>query len=161
MDAAGWKVSSCVLAILCAALVIPGEYFLHAEQDASSQPPPEKLLSGPQLESLVAPIALYPDPLLGQTLAACTYPLQAVDADRWLQANRNLKGERLVQAAARQDWEPSIQALVVFPDVLRRISDNLKWATALGNAFLAQQEDVMNAVQAVRRRAQKAGKLAV
>ena len=82
-----------------------------------------------------------------------------MEADRWLQANKNLKGEKLVQAAARQNWEPSIQAMVVFPDVLRRISDNLKWATALGNAFLAQQEDVMNAAQALRRRAQKAGKL--
>ena len=75
MNAARWKMSSCVLAILCAALVVPGEYSLYAQQDASGQPTPEKLLSGPQLESLVAPIALYPDPLLGQVLAACTYPL--------------------------------------------------------------------------------------
>jgi len=159
MNIAGRKVSSRVLAMLCAALIVPREYSLHAQQDPSRQPPPEKLLSGPQLESLVAPIALYPDPLLGQFLAACTYPLQAVEADRWLQANKKLKGEKLVQAAAQQDWEPSIQALVVFPDALHRISDYLKWATALGNAFLAQQEDVMTAVQALRRRAQQAGKL--
>ncbi len=159
MDAARWKMPSRVLAIFCAALTISGEYSLYAQPDSSGQPAPEKLLSGQQLESLVAPIALYPDPLLGQVLAACTYPLQAVEADRWLQANKKLKGEKLVQAAAQQAWEPSIQALVVFPDVLRRISDNLKWATALGNAFLAQQEDVMNAVQALRRRARQAGKL--
>ncbi len=159
MNIARRKMSSRVLAMLCAALIVPREYSLHAQQDPSRQPPPEKLLSGPQLESLVAPIALYPDPLLGQFLAACTYPLQAVEADRWLQANKKLKGEKLVQAAAQQDWEPSIQALVVFPDALHRISDYLKWATALGNAFLAQQEDVMNAVQALRRRAQQAGKL--
>lgn len=159
MDTARWKTSSRALAMFCAALTVSGEFSLHAQPDSSGQAAPEKLLSGPQLESLVAPVALYPDPLLGQFLAACTYPLQAVEADRWLQAHKKLKGEKLVQAAAQQDWEPSIQALVVFPEVLRRISDNLKWATALGNAFLAQQEDVMNAVQALRRRARQAGKL--
>jgi hypothetical protein len=159
MDAIRRKVPSRVLAMLCAALCVSGEFRLRAQPDWSGQSAPEKLLSGQQLESLVAPVALFPDPLLGQFLAACTYPLQAVEADRWLLANQKLKGEKLVQAAAQQDWEPSIQALVVFPDQLRRISDNLKWATALGNAFLAQQEDVMNAVQALRRRAQQAGKL--
>jgi Protein of unknown function (DUF3300) len=160
MNTAGWKVPSRVLAVLCAAVLIPGEFPLYAQQDtAGKPPPPEKLLSADQLESLVAPIALYPDPLLGQVLAACTYPLQAVEADRWLQSNKNLKGEQLVQAAAQQDWEPSIQALVVFPEVVNRISQNLKWSTALGNAFLAQEQDVMNSVQAMRRKAQQAGAL--
>jgi Protein of unknown function (DUF3300) len=161
MNTARWKVPSRVLAVLCAALLVPGEFPLYAQQDPAGQPPPppEKMLSAEQLESLVAPIALYPDPLLGQVLAACTYPLEAVEADRWVQGNKNLKGEKLVQAAAQQDWEPSIQALVVFPDVLNRISQNLKWSTALGNAFLAQEQDMMNAVQAMRRKAQQSGSL--
>ena len=143
---------------LCAMLLVPSEVPVHAQPDAGPAPS-EKLLSGQQLESLVAPIAMFPDPLLGQVLAACTYPLQAAQADQWLQANRRLKGDDLARAAAKQDWEPSIRALILFPDVLKRISQNLKWSTALGNAFLAQQEDVMNAVQSLRRKAQQARKL--
>jgi hypothetical protein len=160
MNTAGWKVPSRALAIICAALLVPGEFPVYAQDPTGPPPPPaEKLLSAEQLQSLVAPIALYPDPLLAQVLAACTYPLEAVEADRWVQSNKSLQGEQLVQAAAQQDWEPSIQALVVFPDVLNRISVNLKWSTALGNAFLGQEEAVMGAVQAMRRAALQAGNL--
>ena len=104
-----------------------------------------------QLDSLVAPIALYPDPLLAQVFAASTYPLQIVEAQRWLQQHTSLKGQAFTAEAAKQDWDPSIQALVVFPSVILQMARNLQWTTALGNVFLAQQEDVMAAVQRMRR----------
>jgi len=111
------------------------------------------------LEDLVAPIALYPDTLLSQVLVASTYPLEVVEAQQWLQQNRNLTGQSLVNAAQRQNWDPSVQALVVFPDVLGRLNQDIRWTTDLGNAFLAQQADVMAAVQQLRARAQANGKL--
>ena len=112
---------------------------------------PIAIRSAPELDSLVAPIALYPDPLLAQIFAASTYPLQIVEAERWLQQHASLKGQALTAAAAKQDWDPSIQALVVFPSVILQMDRNLQWTTALGNVFLAQQEDVMAAVQRMRR----------
>src|SRR5580692_1826803 len=121
--------------------------------------PTEERLSEPRLEDLVAPIALYPDNLLSQVLVASTYPLDVVEAQQWLQQNRNLTGQNLVDAAQRQNWDPSIQALVVFPDVLARLNQDIRWTTDLGNAFLAQQADVMGAVQRMRGKAQANGKL--
>jgi hypothetical protein len=117
-------------------------------------------LAPEQLDSLVAPIALYPDPLLSQVLVASTYPLEVVQAARWLKQNPGLQGEALAQAARDQSWDPSVQALVVFPDVLNRLDENLKWTTDLGNAFLDQQQDVMDAVQRMRKAAQDRGALA-
>lgn len=117
------------------------------------------MLSPDQLDNLVAPIALYPDPLLGQILAASTYPLEIVEANQWLQQNKNLKGQALLDAARQQNWDPSVQALVALPDVLARLTQDIRWTTDLGNAFLAQQADVMNAVQRMRTRAQGSGKL--
>jgi hypothetical protein len=111
------------------------------------------------LDSLVAPIALYPDPLLAQVLAASTYPLEVVQAQRWLKSNTTLKGEELTKAAAKQPWEASVQALVAFPDALKFLDDNIQWTTDLGNAFLDQQMDVMNAVQRMRKKAKDGGKL--
>jgi hypothetical protein len=111
------------------------------------------------LDTLVAPIALYPDSLLSQVMVAATYPLEVVEAGQWLQQNRNLRGMALVNAAQQQNWDPSIQALVVFPDVLNLLTSDVRWTTDLGNAFLAQQADVMNAVQRMRAQAQAAGKL--
>jgi hypothetical protein len=122
-------------------------------------PPPAQQFTPAQLDNLVAPIALYPDPLLSQVLVASTYPLEIVEASQWLQQNRNLQGQQLMDAARQQNWDPSIQALVAFPDVIGRLSSNVSWTTDLGNAFLAQQADVMNAVQGMRARAQAAGKL--
>jgi hypothetical protein len=113
-----------------------------------------------QLANLVAPIALYPDPLLSEVLVAATYPLEVVQAFQWVQRNPGLNGPALTQAAGEQNWDPSIQALVVFPDVLKRLNDDVTWTTNLGNAFLAQQGDVMNAVQQLRAQAQQAGRLA-
>src|SRR5947207_1773773 len=98
--------------------------------------PPIPVLSSAQLESLVAPIALYPDPLLSQLLAASTYPLEIVEAAQWLQQNSALTRAALEDAARQQDWDPSIQALVLFPDVLQQLSQNIRWTTDLGNAFL-------------------------
>ncbi len=125
-----------------------------------AQPAQQQVLSPEQLDNLVAPIALYPDPLLGQMLVASTYPLEVVEAGRWLQQNRNLHGQQLVDAARQQPWDPSIQALVAIPDALARLNQDIRWTTDLGNAFLAQQADVMNAVQQMRARAQGNGRLA-
>jgi len=123
-------------------------------------PPPNQALTPDQLDDLVAPIALYPDPLLSQIMVATTYPLEVVQAYQWLQRSPGLSGPALTAAAQQQDWDPSIQALVVFPDVLKRLNDDVTWTTNLGNAFLAQQQDVMDAVQRMRQKAQQAGKLA-
>jgi hypothetical protein len=102
---------------------------------------------------------LYPDSLLSQVFVAATYPLEIAEADQWLKHNSNLQGTQLVEAARQQNWDPSIQALVVFPDVLSRLNADIRWTTDLGNTFLAQQADVMNAVQRMRAQAKEAGKL--
>jgi hypothetical protein len=112
-----------------------------------------------QLDNLVAPIALYPDPLLGQVLAASTYPVELVEAQQWLQANGNLHGQQLVDAAKQQNWDASVQALVAMPDVLAKLNQDIHWTTDLGNAFLAQPSDVMASVQRMRARAESNGKL--
>jgi hypothetical protein len=149
------------VAIMCTIAIAQGDLSVYGQ---SSQVNPtsakqEKFLSPEQLDSLMAPIALYPDALLAQILAASTYPLQIVTAERWVKQNSNLKGKDLVQAAGKQDWDPSIQALVAFPTVLQMLDQNLEWATAIGNAFLAQQANVMAATQRMRRKAQESGKL--
>src|SRR6184192_2179387 len=117
-----------------------------------------KLPSG-ELDSLVAPIALYSDPLLAQTLAASTYPLEIIQLQQWMAQNKNLKGKALGDAVAKQPWDPSVQGLVEFPDVVQRMAGNIQWTTDLGNAFLAQQSDVMDAVQRLRGKAQGKGAL--
>jgi hypothetical protein len=124
-----------------------------------SQQTPAQVWSPQQLDDLVAPIALYPDPLLGQVLAASTYPLEIVEAQQWLKSNSGLAGVSLMDAAKQQNWDPSVQALVAFPDVLARLNSDVRWTTDLGNAFLAQQADVMYAVQRMRASAQANGKL--
>jgi Protein of unknown function (DUF3300) len=120
---------------------------------------PTKTLSAQQLDNLVAPIALYPDPLLGEVLAASTYPFEIAEAEQWVQDHPKWKPAKLMKEAKKQNWEPSIQGLVAFPQVLARLSQNISWTTPLGNAFLAQQKDVMQAVQRMRAQAQAAGKL--
>src|SRR5437867_1906878 len=117
-----------------------------------------KLASG-EVDSLVAPIALYPDPLLAQTLAASTYPLEIIQLQQWMDRNKNLQGKALADAVAKQPWDPSVQSLVEFPDVVQRMAGNIQWTTDLGNAFLAQQSDVMGAVQRMRAKAQGTGNL--
>jgi len=112
-----------------------------------------------QLDSLVAPIALYPDQLLSQTLVASTYPLEIIQLQQWLDKNKNLKDKALASAVQKQNWDPSIQAMAAFPDVVKRLADDIQWTTDLGNAFLAQESDVMNAVQRMRAKAQSKGTL--
>src|SRR5438309_1168332 len=116
-------------------------------------------LPNDQLDSLVAPIALYSDPLLAQTLAASTYPLEIIQLQQWMDRNKGLKGKALADAVAKQPWDPSVQGLVEFPDVVQRMAGNVQWTTDLGNAFLAQQSDVMDAVQRMRGKAQGTGNL--
>src|ERR1022692_2435691 len=145
------------LCLVCVPLLAGG--LLVAQQPAPLAPAPAQLLSPEQLDTLVAPIALYPDALLSQVLVASTYPLEVVEAQQWLQKNGNLKGQQLTDAARQQNWDASVQAMVAFPDVLTMLNQDVQWTTALGNAFLAQQSDVMAAVQRMRARAQANGKL--
>ena len=112
-----------------------------------------------QLDSLVAPIALYPDSLLAQTLVASTYPLEIVQLQQWLAKNPGLKDKALTDALAKQPWDPSIQSMAAIPEVVKRLSDDIQWTTDLGNAFLAQQSDVMDAVQRMRKKAKEKGAL--
>jgi len=106
-----------------------------------------------QLDSLVAPIALYPDPLLAQTLAASTYPLEIIQLQQFLARNPGLKDKALADAVQKETWDPSIQALAATPEVAKRLADDIQWTTDLGNAFLAQEADVMAAVQRMRKSA--------
>jgi len=120
----------------------------------------QQLLDTGQLDQLVAPIALYPDPLVAQVLMASTYPLEIVQADRWAKANKALKGDKLDEALTKQDWDDSIKAIVATPTVLTMMNDDLDWTQKLGDAVLAQQADLMDAVQRLRSLAQANGKLA-
>jgi hypothetical protein len=112
-----------------------------------------------QLESLVAPIALYPDDLLAQTLVASTYPLEIVQLQQWLAKHPELKDKALADAVAKQPWDPSIQSMAAVPELVKRLGNDIQWTTDLGNAFLAQQADVMDAVQRMRKKAQDKGAL--
>jgi len=136
-----------------------------AVQAQDALPPPDAVapqaFSPAQIEQLVAPVALYPDQMLGQVLMASTYPLELVEASRWRQepGNANLQGDQLAAALEQQPWDPSVKSLVQFPQVLSMMDHNLEWTEQLGNAFLAQQADVGNAVQNLRARAQSTGNL--
>ncbi len=144
------------LALVCAALLVPGNAPLMAqEKPATPAAAPEAAAKLPaeQLDSLVAPIALYPDPLLAQTLAASTYPLEIIQLQQWMAKNPNLKDKALADAVAKQPWDPAVQSMAAFPDVVKRLGDDVQWTTDLGNAFLAQQSDVMDAVQRMRKKA--------
>jgi hypothetical protein len=125
---------------------------------APEQPPPAHL-TPQQLQELVAPIALYPDALVAQILAASAYPTQIVEADRFLQDNPNLKGKDLGDAVDQQDWDPSVKALTQFPSVLSNMDKDLSWTSELGDANYNQGQDVMDAIQYMRHQAQQAGHL--
>ena len=120
---------------------------------------PNTLKSPPQLDALVAPIALYPDNLLSLVLMSSTYPLEVVQADRWINENKNLQGDQLKAAAEKQQWDDSVKSLVATPDVLSLMSRKLDWTQELGDAMLAQESDVMDAVQRLRAKAQANNKL--
>jgi hypothetical protein len=112
-----------------------------------------------QLDDLVAPIALYPDSLVAQVLAASTYPIEIAEAAQWVKDHPKLKPAKLMDQAKKQTWDPSVKALVAFPQVLTMLSQDLTWTTQLGNAFLAQQSGVMQAVQRMRGQAEAKGTL--
>jgi Protein of unknown function (DUF3300) len=128
-------------------------------QGAPAPAPPYTQQTREQLQQLVAPIALYPDSLVAQILAASTFPEQVVEADRWVQAHPDLKGTDLGNAVDQQPWDPSVKALTAFPSVLGNMDKNLSWTSSLGDAYYNQQADVMDAVQVMRRKAQEAGNL--
>src|SRR5262252_4096914 len=140
-----------LVAFICVLSLLNGVPVLSAQE-------PE-LIPNEKLDALVAPIALYPDPLLAQTLAASTSPLEVIQLQQWIANNRYLKDQALADAVEMQPWDPSVQAMAAFPDVVKRLSDDVGWMTDLGNAFLAQQADVMDAVQRMRARAQRNGNL--
>src|SRR5215468_9602509 len=128
-------------------------------QPQSQQQPQQQVLTQQQLQQLVAPIALYPDTLLAQVLTASTYPLEVAMAARWAEKNANLKGTALEEAMQKEPWDPSVKGLTSVPQVLAMMNDKLDWTQQLGEAFLAQPDDIQNAVQALRARADEAGNL--
>jgi len=155
-----------LLAITGAILLGPGAGLVvaQAKAPATTTAPPAAAsdtakLPMAQLEALVAPIALYPDPLLAQTLVASTYPLEIIQLQQWMAKHPGIKDKALADSVAKQPWDPSIQSMAVVPDVVKRLADDIQWTTELGNAFLAQQSDVMNAVQVMRKKAVDKGAL--
>lgn len=161
---ASWhgKVSAFVLAFALLCVAEPMD--THAAQQ---QPTPSGTPQGPayitqspeQLQQLVAPIALYPDSLVAQILAASTFPEQVVEADRWVQNHPDLKGDALAQAVDSEPWDPSVKALAAFPSVLGNMDKNLSWTSSLGDAYYNQQQDVTDAIQVMRQKAEQAGNL--
>ncbi len=163
----GWRRAALAVAaggLGCAMSVAawpPRRVMAQSTPSAAATAPDEQRLTRPQLEQMLAPIALHPDALLTQVLIASTYPLEVVQAKRWLGQGNNaaLSGDALARALEAQPWDPSVKSLVPFPDVLTMMNDQLDWTQRLGDAVLEQQQDVLNAVQALRARAQAAGKL--
>src|SRR6185295_18256847 len=156
------KLIRCV-ALTCMALLLPGNAVFPAspgprQEQAASQP---VKVPADQLDALVAPIALYPDNLLSQTLVASTYPLEIIQLQQWLEKHPDLSKDqkKLADAVKKQSWDPSIQAMAALPDVVKRLADDIQWTTDLGNVFLAQQKDVMDAIQRMRAKAQDKGAL--
>jgi hypothetical protein len=149
-----------ILLTFCIALATFPEGVAYGQDQPTTDTPVVSAPPSPeQLQQLVAPIALYPDSLVAQILAASTYPAEVVEADRWLQANPDLKGDQLGQAVNQQDWDPSVKALAAFPSVLANMDKNLSWTTSLGEAYINDQQGVMNAVQEMRHNAQQSGNL--
>jgi hypothetical protein len=144
-----WKYAVIGFAVICLALPAP----IFAQEE------PEQVFKQEELDQLLAPIALYPDNILTQIFIASTYPLEVVQAERWLKQNKSLKGDALNAALDKQSWDDSVKALVPFPDVLAMMSEKLDWTQKLGDAFLAQQKAVLDTVQTLRRKAKEAGNL--
>src|SRR6202161_1077135 len=169
------QVLACVLAFALILPMLPQTLSAAQEQDQNapapaqdqdaqtpaqpSQAPPYTQQTADQLQQLVAPIALYPDSLVAQVLAASTFPAEIVEADRWVQANPDLKGDALAKAVDQQPWDPSVKALTAFPTVLGNMDKNISWTSSLGDAYYNQQQNVMDAIQRMRQKAQTAGNL--
>jgi hypothetical protein len=142
-----------------AAPAVSDETAAPAVVDESAAEPTAPAFSQEQLDQMLAPIALYPDSLLIQLMMASTYPLEIVEADRWAKKNASLKGEALEKALEAEDWDPSVKAMAMFPELVGRMSENLDWTQDLGDAFLAQQPQVLDTIQALRKQAHDAGNL--
>lgn len=150
--------------LLALALLVPQEVSGQAPvppPGASHETPRQSVFRSEEIDQMVAPIALYPDQLLAQVLMAATYPLEIVQAERWVAepGNAKLKGDELATALEGLTWDPSVKSLVPFPQILKMMSDKIDWTQRLGDAFLAQRADVMDAVQRLRRKAEAAGNL--
>ena len=145
--------------LMIALLVAPAPVIAAQQQQQASTPASGAVFSQEELDQLLAPIALHPDPLISQILMASTYPLEIALADRWTKQNASLKGDALTSALEKQDWDPSVKSLVNFPQVLTMMSEKLDWTQKLGDAFLADQKKVLDTVQSLRAKAQAAGNL--
>ena len=150
-----------LIAILCTITLLTGNTLAFTPQQTSAPKPASQAAKIPpeQLDSLVAPIALYPDPLLAQVLAASTYPLEIVMLQRWLENKQESEGQRARRCGGETILGSQCQALAGLPEVVKRLGDDIQWTADLGNAFLAQQSDVMDAVQRMRKKAQEKGTL--
>ena len=149
--------------VLIGLAIFSAGFILHTTV-AQTPPPAETTTPGApltpqQLDNLVAPIALYPDPLMSEIFAAATYPIEIAEAEQWVRDHPKWKPSKLMDEAKKEHWDPSVQGLVAFPEALTRLSQDIGWTTQLGNAFLAQQADVMQAVQRMRASAQAKGTL--
>ncbi len=156
-----YKVTSVIVGIIGLVMLGAVEASAQSPNVQTQGAPNGAVFSTDQLDQMLAPIALYPDPLLAQVLMAATYPLDVVQADRWLQdpGNAALRGDSLNAAMEQALWDPSVKSLVPFPQVLHMMDGNLTWTEQLGEAFLASQPAVMDSVQRLRQRAQAAGRL--
>jgi Protein of unknown function (DUF3300) len=163
----------CQVIMLALVITVATSLGAIAQQQPATAPPPatppavspapaqpdQSLLKPEQLEALVAPVALYPDALLANMLAAATYPLEVVEADRWIKENKKLKGDALETEVNKKSWDDSVKALTATPSVLDMMSDKLDWTKSLGDAMLAQQADLMDAIQRLREKAKGNNKL--
>jgi len=152
------RMNGAIAVILCIALIACSAP-VSVALTSQDQVPADSKLSNDQLDSLVAPIALYPDPIMSQVLMASTYPLEIVQLYQWMQKNKKMPPDKMAEAVKKENWDASVQAMVVLPDLVKNLNDNIKWTTDLGNAFLAQQSDVMDAVQRMRKKAKDKGAL--
>jgi hypothetical protein len=152
---------ACLLALVLLFAACPQNIIAQDQQAPAQAPPgpPYAQQTPEQLQQLVAPIALYPDSLVAQILAASTFPEEIVEADRWVQAHPDLKDQALADAINQEPWDPSVKALAAFPSVIGNMDKNLSWTSSLGDAYYNQQQDVMDAIQVMRRRAEDAGNL--
>jgi Protein of unknown function (DUF3300) len=147
---------------LCWCLLLAGvrDGFAYQAEAPSSEPVPQAVQQSPeQLQQLVAPIALYPDTLIAQILAAATYPSEIAEAEKWIEKHKDLKGDKLAKEVDKQSWDASVKALTQFPAVLANMNQNLAWTSELGDAYVNQQQNVTQAIQTMRQRAQQAGNL--
>jgi hypothetical protein len=145
-----------LLAMLCVMTIAPGETLAYAQQQPAPAATAQTATIPPeQLDSLVAPIALYPDPLLAQTLAASTYPLQVILLQRWLEKNPTLKDKALADAVAKQPWDPSVQALAGLPEVVKRLGDDIQWPRIWGTPSWPSSRKSWKPFSACERRRRK------